>query len=313
MAPIAFSAAEPSLLTGFAASSHDRREQLRENADDVAAALGDPDSRFVLFSGDRPILALDGGTATVRHAPAIAKALPAPPFPPIYLGQVGGRACFAQAGPVIKDAIAGRDDLKAIDLRSLAIQGLTAPDDLGLLAQARSLLHWHERHRFCANCGAPTEMAQAGYRRDCGSCNAQHFPRTDPVSIMLAVDGDRCVLGRGPHFGPGMYSCLAGFIEPGETIENAVRREIEEEAGIRIGAVNYYASQPWPFPASLMIGCHAQAVSFDIQMDALELEDCRWFDRDEVALMLAGTHPGKLYTPPPMAIAHHLIRAFVES
>jgi NAD+ diphosphatase len=155
-------------------------------------------------------------------------------------------------------------------------------------------------------------MSMGGYRRDCPACGAEHFPRTDPVVIMLAIDGERCLLGRQARFAAGMYSCLAGFVEPGETIEDAVRRETGEEAGIRIGRVGYHSSQPWPFPASLMIGCHAEAITTEVVPDEAELEDCRWFERDEVRTMLAGTHPGGLKTPPPIAIAYRLIRAWAE-
>ncbi len=163
--------------------------------------------------------------------------------------------------------------------------------DLGAMAQARSLCNWHLRHGHCSVCGAPSVMKIGGYRRDCPACGAEHFPRTDPVVIMLAIDGDRALLGRQARFAPGMYSCLAGFVEPGETIEDAVRRETQEESGIRIGRVRYYSSQPWPFPSSLMIGCHAEALSTEIHRDEVELEDCRWFDRAEVLSMIAGTHP----------------------
>jgi NAD+ diphosphatase len=140
----------------------------------------------------------------------------------------------------------------------------------------------------------------------------QHFPRTDPVVIMLAIDGDNCLLGRSPRFAPTMWSCLAGFIEPGESIEDAVHRETLEEAGIVCGRVKYFASQPWPFPSSLMIGCHAEAVTRDIVVDRTELEDARWFSKDEVTAMLLRRHPDGLTTPPPVAIAHHIVRAWVE-
>jgi NAD+ diphosphatase len=153
---------------------------------------------------------------------------------------------------------------------------------------------------------------RGGGGRVCQNCGAEHFPRVDPVVIMLAVQGERCLLGRQPRFAPGMYSALAGFLEPGETIEEAVRRETKEEAGIHIGRVRYHSSQAWPFPSSLMIGCHAEAISTEVVRDAAELEDCRWFERDEVRLMLAGAHPQGLVTPPRMAIAHQLIRGFAE-
>src|SRR5262249_43323174 len=147
-----------------------------------------------------------------------------------------------------------RDDLTLMDLRAVAAQGLATDGDLDPLAEAKSLLSWHSRHRFCANCGASTEIIDAGWRRDCPACGTQHFPRTDPVVIMLTVHGDECLLGRSGRFPPTMWSCLAGFIEPGETIEEAVRRETFEEAGIVCGDVRYFRSQPWPFPSSLMIG-----------------------------------------------------------
>ena len=176
------------------------------------------------------------------------------------------------------------------------------------------LLNWHIRHGFCAVCGTATAMSLGGARRDCPNCGAQHFPRTDPVVIMLAIDagsgGEQALLGRSPRFNPGMYSCLAGFMEPGETIEDAVRRETAEESGIQVGRVRYHASQPWPFPSSLMIGCYAEALSTAIRRDEQELEDCRWFSREDVRRMLAGNHPEGITAPISMAIASHLIRAW---
>jgi NAD+ diphosphatase len=165
---------------------------------------------------------------------------------------------------------------------------------------------------FCANCGAPTNVSQAGWKRECSSCKVEHFPRTDPVVIMLAIDGDKCLLGRAGRFVANMWSCLAGFVEPGESIEEAARRETLEEAGIVCGEVKYFRSQPWPFPMSLMIGCHARATNSDIKVDREELEDARWFTRDETALMFVGRHPEGISIPPPIAIAHHIIRAWVE-
>jgi NAD+ diphosphatase len=205
-----------------------------------------------------------------------------------------------------------QEGLLAIDLRSIAMQGLVPPPELGLLAEAKALMNWHQRHRFCPNCGAPSRPSVSGFRRDCPSCNTQHFPRTDPVAIMLPVRGDRCLLGRSARFASRVYSALAGFIEHGETIEAAVRREIKEEAGVTCGRVTYLASQPWPFPMSLMIGCHAEALTDEIIIDREELEDARWFSRAECASILAGTHP-EVACPAPFAIAHWLIRAFVEA
>jgi NAD+ diphosphatase len=182
---------------------------------------------------------------------------------------------------------------------------------IGPLAEAKALLHWHRKHCFCAACGAPSRVSSAGWKRICETCETEHFPRTDPVVIMLSVRGDKCVLGRQSRFPPGMYSCLAGFLEPGETIEAAVRRETLEEAGVRTGQVRYLASQPWPFPASLMIGCIAEALNDDLTIDGEELEHARWFTRDEVRLMLDGQHPEGLLAPQPMAIANALLKSWV--
>jgi NAD+ diphosphatase len=198
------------------------------------------------------------------------------------------------------------------DLRSIAVQGLVDADHLPPIAEAKALLHWHARHRFCSNCGAATQLGDGGWKRNCPICKAEHFPRTDPVVIMLPTEGERCVLARQSQFAPGMWSCLAGFVEPGETIEEAARRETAEEAGLACGSVRYLGSQPWPFPMSLMIGCHVEALSTALIVDRTELEDARWFARDEAAAMLDRRHPDGLTTPPPWAIAHHIIRAWVE-
>jgi NAD+ diphosphatase len=278
----------------------------------LARHARDPDALTVLIAGEAPVLRRNGVAATglmpladARRAGAVQEQA--------LLGTLHGRPILAT---LVAAAAADlfRDDaaFQVLDLRSIAVEGAVPPDELGILAEAKSLLHWHARHRFCANCGAPTEASCAGFRRDCKGCGAQHFPRTDPVAIMLVASGERCLLGRQSRFVPGMYSCLAGFIEPGETIEDAVRRETFEEAGVRIGRVRYLASQPWPFPASLMIGCYGEALSEDIVLDRAELEDGRWFARDEVALMLEGRHPDGLRGPVPMAIAHHLIRAWAR-
>jgi NAD+ diphosphatase len=237
----------------------------------------------------------------------------APARESVLLGFLDGVPRFGLGiGKEAAEALKARDDFLVTDLRSIAVQGLVAPEHLPPLAEAKALLAWHARHRFCSNCGAPTDVVEAGWKRECTACKTEHFPRTDPVVIMLAVRGDRCLLGRSARFASAMWSCLAGFVEPGENVEEAVRREVREEAGIACGRVAYFASQPWPFPMSLMIGCHAEALTDDITVDAAELEGARWFGRDEVALMLLRRHPDGLGTPPPVAIAHHIIRAWVE-
>lgn len=175
---------------------------------------------------------------------------------------------------------------KAVDYRSLAGQMLLPPEELGQVAQGGAMLAWHGENRFCGRCGKTMESRGGGVRRRCTGCEREVFPRTDPVVIMLSIDADRCLLGRSHHFPPGMYSALAGFVEAGETIETAVRRETFEEAGIRVGRVSYHASQPWPFPHSLMIGCYGEALETEIDPDTTELDDCRWFSRQEILTIL---------------------------
>jgi NAD+ diphosphatase len=231
----------------------------------------------------------------------------------VFLGLIDGAPRFGFGiAPQAAEALKSRDGFHVTDLRSIAVQGLVEPDHLPPIAEGKAVLHWHARHRFCPNCGAATQPVCGGWKRECPACKAEHFPRTDPVVIMLATDGERCLLGRSPRFVPTMWSCLAGFVEPGESIEDAVHRETREEAGITCGRVRYFASQPWPFPTSLMIGAHAQALTRDIVVDHEELEDARWFDKDEIVAMLKRQHPQGLTTPPPVAIAHHIIRAWVE-
>jgi NAD+ diphosphatase len=303
---------ELSARLGYASNGLDRAANHRDDGERMAQWRADPLARTVLLQGDIPLTRrIDNALSpwfafaeAAEHGAATEEA---------FLGLDEGRPRFAMqlAHPAV-DSDQGQGDLVALDLRSLAVQGLLGPADLGALAQAKSLIGWHLRHRFCANCGAPTSSAAGGWRRECEACKAQHFPRTDPVVIMLAIRGDRCLLARQPRFPPGTYSCLAGFVEPGETFEDAVRREIFEEAGVRVGRVRYLASQPWPFPSSLMIGCLCEALDEDLTIDRQELEDARWFRRDEVAQILAGTHDGGVRSPPPIAIAHWLERAFVE-
>ncbi len=301
--------AEPSQFVGFAGNVIDRQAEKRAD-DSTEKALADPAARLLLMGNGRILLRFAGETADANFTLAEARGLGADVANAVLLG-------MAQTGPVVAaPAVTEGDGLpetvKAVDYRSVYMQGLIDREALGALAQGASLLAWHANHRFCGKCGQPTEMRAGGYKRLCTACSTEHFPRTDPVAIMLAVSKERCLLGRGRHFAPGMYSALAGFIEPGETIENAVRRETFEEAAIRLARVVYHASQPWPFPYSLMIGCFGEALNEDIHFDAAELEDCRWFERAEVLTMLGRTHPS-LFTPPPGAIAHHLIRAWAEA
>jgi len=227
----------------------------------------------------------------------------------VLLGLDGGRAYFAlDATNAPKGADASAENL---DVRTLAPQ--IPVGQAAILAEARSLIDWHGRHGFCAQCGTPTEISSAGWTRRCPNCRASHYPRSDPVTIMLVVRGARALLGRNRRR-PGLrFSCLAGFMEPGETPEEAVRREVHEESGIRVGRVKYLASQPWPFPSTLMMGFLAEGISDEITVDPEELAEARWFERDEIRAMVARAasgedDPGKLSLPQPIAIAHHLCR-----
>jgi NAD+ diphosphatase len=294
---------------GYTASLLDRAAHRRSEA---AALAADPRAGAYLVGGELIITRKLAHGGDPLFGLAEAQRL-APARDSVLLGFLDGTPRFGFAiGKDDAEALKARDGLLVTDLRSIAVQGLVAPEHLPPLAEAKAMLAWHARHRFCANCGAPTHPVEGGWKRECPACKAEHFPRTDPVVIMLAVEGERCLLGRSARFASAMWSCLAGFVEPGENIEEAVRREVHEEAGIVCGRVAYFASQPWPFPMSLMIGAHAEALTTDIKVDRAELEGARWFERDEVALMLLRRHPDGLGTPPPVAIAHHIIRAWVE-
>ena len=309
---------------GFAVDWFDRGSYRREDPIEVARLRARDDARVLLIARDMPVLrktekGLDsllpiGEIGSLGGAEVEALLGLAPDGAPIFAALLRDEAVEqrSDSSDGFLDrrilVVPGREDLKLIDLRSIAVSGLVPHDQAAMLAAAKALMHWHAHHRFCANCGAPTDVAVAGWRRDCKVCKSTHFPRTDPVVIMLAIDGDACVLGRQPRFPKGMYSALAGFVEPGETIEAAVRREIWEEAGVACGAVRYFASQPWPFPASLMIGSFAQARGRNLKVDGVELEDARWFTRDEAVALIERRHPDGLAAPTPVAIAHHLLK-----
>jgi NAD+ diphosphatase len=309
---------------GFAVDWFDRGSYRREDPIEVARLRTRDDARALLIARDMPILhntekGLDSlfpiSEIEARGGGEVEALLGlAPDGAPIFAALLADEAVELRSD--LSDGfldrrilvVPGREDLKLVDLRSIAVGGLVPHDQAAMLAAAKALMHWHASHRFCANCGALSEVAVAGWRRDCKVCKVTHFPRTDPVVIMLAVDGDACLLGRQPRFPKGMYSALAGFVEPGETIEAAVRREIWEEAGVVCGSVQYFASQPWPFPASLMIGCFAQANGRKVEVDRVELEDARWFSRDEAVTLIERRHPDRLAAPTPVAIAHHLLK-----
>ena len=294
---------------GFARSRLIRHA--RDGTDLVVPPIGEGNPGILLFAEDRVIVRAGGRPTTLLGS---AERLRAPVQPlDLFLGHLeDGRPAFAAALSVDAAEAFPEPEFRIADLRRLAAEGAVAAEELGLLATAKSVLAWHARNGFCANCGTATEIRAGGFRRDCPDCGAQHYPRTDPVVIMLVRRGDACLLGRGPRFPGTMYSCLAGFVEPGETIEDAVRRETAEETGIVVGAVRYHASQPWPFPSSLMIGCVAEALSEAITIDPIELSDARWVDRRELALMFEDEHPEGITVPLPIAIAHLLLRDFLD-
>lgn len=301
---------ERSAGLGYAANPLDRLGQYRDQPEKHAELWADKAKKIVVFEGDIPLLRRNGGDLSPFFDSRQVETLN-PAFETVFLGLLDTIPVFALNLPA-RPADTGQTDdgLLSLDLRSVAVQGLLPAEQLGMLAQAKSLLSWHKSHPFCSQCGNKTESASAGWKRQCTACQAQHFPRTDPVSIMLLVKGDRCVLGRQARFVANSYSCLAGFIEPGETLEDAVRRELFEEAGVVAGKVRYLSCQPWPFPSSLMIGCLAEAVTETLTIDYDELEDARWFTREEVQGMLTHTHPEGLICPPPIAIANSLMRAW---
>ena len=222
----------------------------------------------------------------------------------IFLGLDDGIPLFA---PLVRTEAVGRRAWSVFRLIAMM-----SGRDAAIWGAARSLNEWHNRHIYCGVCGNRTESFRAGWGRKCHNCDAEHFPRVDPVVIMLAEHEDRILLGRSPHYPPGRYSALAGFVEPGESIEEAVARELFEEAGVAVRDVRYVTSQPWPFPSSLMIGLIGRKESGAISIDAAELEDARWFSKGELEDMVADAHADGLKVPRPAAIAHHLIRAAME-
>lgn len=199
-----------------------------------------------------------------------------------------------------------------VDLRSLVTQGVIGQDSFGMLAEAKMLAEWHASARYCGRCGSATAISDAGWKVVCSSCNSVQFPRVDPVVIMLITHGENVVLAHEPRFPEKMYSTLAGFVEPGEDMRTAVRRETREEIGIELGKVDFFGSQPWPFPQTLMLACTAEALDDTLTIDRNEISDARWFGRSEVRDMLAGKHSRGLFLPGGHAIAHALIRHWAE-
>ena len=303
-----FPLGQPAFVTNIL----DRAAHLRNDDTKLLALEGKPDSRAYVVHRDSLVVNKENGSS--RALLTIDEAIKYGANPgTIFLGLREGAAVFGMGiGAPAVEKLLTRSDVAVTELRGMAMQGAVPPDQLSAIAMAKSMVSWHQRHGYCANCGTRTAMTQGGWKRDCANCKAEHFPRTDPVVIMLVTSGDKCLLGRQKQFLPGMYSCLAGFVEAAETIEDAVRREIFEESGIHCTDVNYYMTQPWPYPSSLMIGCTARATNEAIIVDHSELEDARWFDRDEATLMIKRQHPDGLAGPHPFASAHHLLGRWVH-
>ncbi|HEX5281766.1 MAG TPA: NAD(+) diphosphatase [Micropepsaceae bacterium] len=230
----------------------------------------------------------------------------------VFLGLRGEQAYFARDISAIDDPLAGPLANAGVFQDARKAASCLSADESAILAQAKSLIDWHKRHGFCANCGHVTTPAEGGYRRMCSHCGTEHFPRTDPAVIMLVTRGGQCLLGRNRRFSAGFYSTLAGFVEPGETIEEAVAREIFEEAGLRISRVRYFASQPWPFPSSLMIGCFAEADNSTIAIDGQEIVAAEWFDHAVITKLIDGTST-VIGLPRRDAIAFHLLSHWAEN
>ncbi len=299
----------------FAGSTLNRASEKRTDSAWIESKRRDPTSLVLPMWQLQPFLLGQENSGPPLElgllAPEIAEPLASDGAACVFLGLDRDRAIFALDVPRSDDPaktgpLAGRGYFR--DARMAA--SFVSIKHAAIIGQAKAMIDWHRRHGFCPACGAPTKIMDAGYRRLCGKCNAEHFPRVDPVVIMLATEGEACLVGRGKHFPPGMFSALAGFVEPGETIEEAVRRELMEEASVKVGEVTYHATQPWPFPSSLMIGCFARAESRAVKADENELAEVRWIERSVARELVQGQRVDGILVPPPIAIAHHLIKAW---
>ncbi|THH36842.1 NAD(+) diphosphatase [Aliishimia ponticola] len=305
----------------FGGSGLDRAAELRGDALALQGARLNPDARAIVMWRGKLLLSKTRPAGLVRlplDHPILEGALDGA----ILLGREDGAPCFAVAidawepagqdqgqvgqffDPSEQHHPAMPEDEVFAELRR--VMTWLTPRDAELAATAKAVFEWHLSHQFCAKCGARSAVTHAGWQRTCPSCGAHHFPRTDPVVIMLITRGNSVLMGRSPGWPQGMYSLLAGFVEPGETLEAAVRREVFEEAGVHVGSVGYLASQPWPFPASLMFGCWGEATSDEITIDPLEIEDAIWVTREDMAQAFAGEHP-VLMPARKGAIAHFLL------
>jgi NAD+ diphosphatase len=295
-------------LIPFSGSTLDRASDQRADPGWIAARRADAASRLLpLYRGD-PLL--DGGRCVFLSARAAA--VP-PEAPMVFLGLDREAALFAVDVSAAPSAAAApfADRGAYVALREAA--AILPGEELAVAGQARWLLDWHRRHLHCARCGAPTDMRDGGARRQCASCGAEHFPRTDPVAIVLAVHDDACLLARSPRFPPGFLSALAGFVEACETPEECAIRELREEAGVRLSEARYQFSQPWPFPSSLMMGFIARAEARDLTLDEKEIVEARWISRGDIRRLLADASAFDFRLPPRFTIARRLIEAWAEA
>ena len=309
----------------FSNNPLDRVSYLRSDPEWIKKMITDSKSMFVPFSKGQPFVSTISGLTSKSAA---ENQLSPAWFPYnffdnqiiensiiIFLGLLDDIAFFAIDLSKINDP---ENQVNLInmgsfeDLMALSSQPIES-GELAMLGQAKAIFEWHNSHTYCSRCGEKSNIVEGGYKRVCNHCKAEHFPRTDPVVIMLATYNDQAFLGRQKRFPPGMYSALAGFIEPGESIEEAVARELNEEAGIIINDATYHSSQPWAFPNSLMIGCIAESTSEKFKLDEIEIDEGRWFQRTELKDAINGNGNSNFFVPPKMAIAHHLIKAFVEN
>ncbi|MDX2309602.1 MAG: NAD(+) diphosphatase [Hyphomicrobium sp.] len=296
----------------------DRAAHIRVDSAALQALEVSESARFLIVAGGRPAVVSNADRSDTRVRWFTRRELESQITEDaaiLFLGldRPTGAARFAVALPEpMSEADAARWS-PLVDLRSLATQGTMCADELALLGNAKALADWHSRHGHCANCGAASVIADGGWRRQCAACGTGAYPRVDPVVIMLLTDGARIVLTREPRFREGMYSLPAGYVEPGEDVEHAVRRETKEELGLDVGEVAYALSQPWPFPHSLMIGCVADVAFAPLSPDPFEIEAARWVERSEVEAMLRGEHAEGLFLPGDQAIANALVKRWLAS
>ncbi|WP_108484889.1 NAD(+) diphosphatase [Oceaniglobus ichthyenteri] len=307
----------------FGGGGLQRAGELRGDAAAQARMWADPDARVIPIWRGKPLFSFGGGAMApgwLRVGDPVLRAA----GPPVFLGLADGPRFAVDLSAWVPEALPDTlhdffdpseqahpdlpDALRFAELRG--VMTALSPLDVEIVASGKAVLAWHSIHRFCARCGAESHMAMAGWQRNCAACGGHHFPRTDPVVIMLITHGNSVLLGRSPGWPDGMYSLLAGFVEPGETIEAAVRREVMEESGIKVGRVGYLSSQPWPFPASLMFGCWGEATSTDITIDPNEIEEALWLPREDMMQVFAGDHP-RIRPPRRGAIAGFLLHHWV--